>query len=306
MNAVAAVGAVGLAVTVGVYVIAVIDRMILVVVAGQPVGGSDVLAGPLRRAAGLLAQSRTTTERPDAAAWVSATALLAAAAATALAAIPLARGMAVADIPDGLVLYGAAVSTVLVAVFLHGWSPNALFPLLGAYRFAAQGLSYPIPLLLVLLGAGLRAESLAVGGIVESQAELWNVVVQPLGLPLLLVTGLGLAFWGPLNLPDASDLGGGTSAEVGGSALLVWQAARAAVLLGVAAMGAAAFLGGWHGPWLPGAVWMMAKTLALVVALLWAGHAVARIPIERFVVFAWVVLIPLALLDVFVSGALAL
>src|SRR3546814_10680367 len=68
--------------------------------------------------------------------------------------------------------------------------------------------------LLVLIAAALPAESLALGDIVESQAGLWNVVRQPLGLPLYLVAGLGLASWGPLRQSDARDLAGGTRSEV--------------------------------------------------------------------------------------------
>jgi NADH:ubiquinone oxidoreductase subunit H len=42
------------------------------------------------------------------------------------------------------------------------------------------------------------------------------------------------------------------------------------------------------------------------VLLLAADHLLARVRLERFVVIAWTVLIPLALVDVFLSGMLAL
>ena len=142
--------------------------------------------------------------------------------------------------------------------------------------------------------------------IVEAQEPLWNVVRQPLGLPLYLVVGLGVSFWGPLNLPDAADLAGGTSVEDAGPARLLWGVARSSMLVAVAAMGAASFLGGWFGPVLPGPVWMILKTLALLAIIVVAGHVLARVRIESFVIVAWVVLIPLALLNVFVSGALLL
>ena len=45
------------------------------------------------------------------------------------------------------------------------------------------------------------------------------------------------------------------------------------------------------------------KTLVLLALLIAAGHLLARVRIERFVVVSWAVLIPLALLDVFISGA---
>ncbi|HEY4685070.1 MAG TPA: NADH-quinone oxidoreductase subunit H, partial [Dehalococcoidia bacterium] len=84
---------------------------------------------------------------------------------------------------------------------------------------------------------------------------------------------------------------------------LLWETARAGMLVAVAAMGAATFLGGWWGPLLPGPVWVILKTLALLLALVASGHLLARVRIERFVVVCWVILIPLALFNVFLSGA---
>jgi NADH-quinone oxidoreductase subunit H len=88
--------------------------------------------------------------------------------------------------------------------------------------------------------------------------------------------------------------------------LLVWELSRAAVLVATAAMGAACFLGGWWGPVLPGPVWVAVKTAVLLAVMVSTGHVLARVRLERFVVTAWAVLIPLALVDVFVGGVVAL
>lgn len=301
-----AAAGVGAALLAGVYATAVLDRLLERWVAGAPARPLEALAAPARDAALLLLQQRSETERPDAALWAFAPAFLGALAAAALVAIPLSPTLRLPDVESGIVYFGAAMAMVMVAVYLNGWSANSTFPLVGAYRFVAEALSYEMPLALVLIAAALPAESLSVVDIVQSQAGVWNVVRQPLGLPLYLVAGLGLAFWGPLAFPDAADLAGGTTAELSGAPLLLWRAARAAVLVAVAAMGAAAFLGGWWGPWRPGAVWMVLKTLLLIAVLVTAGHLFARLRLERFVVISWVVLIPLALLDVFASGLLAL
>jgi NADH-quinone oxidoreductase subunit H len=290
----------------GVYAVAVLDRLIGRAVARQPLRLAEAAAAPAREAGLFFLQSRTVTERPDGALWALAPALLGSLAAAALVAIPMSPALALPDIRSGIVYFGAAMAMVMVAVYIHGWSPNSVFPMIGAYRFVAQALSYEMPLALVLIAVALPAESLSVGDIVRSQAGTWNIVRQPLGLPLYLIAGLGLAFWGPLNSPDAADLAGGTRAESSGVPYLLWSAARSAVLVAVAAMGAAAFLGGWLGPWLPGALWMVLKTLSLLVVLLATGHLVARVRLERFVVVAWTVLIPLSLVDIFVSGLLAL
>ncbi len=290
----------------GAYVVGVLDGAIGRVVAGEPVKWSRTLVTPMRGAALLLLQERTTTERPDAPLWALAPALLAGLAAVALALVPLGPSGAVADIEAGIVGFGAVAALVMVAVYFHGWAPNSVLPLIGGYRFVALALSYEMPLALVLIAAALPAQSLRLSAIVASQAELWNVLRQPLGLPLYLIAGLGLAFRGPLAFPDAADLAGGTLAETSGVARLLWQAARASMLVAVAAIGATVFLGGWLGPWLPGPAWLGLKTLALLVLLVVADHLLARVRLERFVVIAWTVLIPLALVDVFLSGILLL
>lgn len=301
-----ALALVGTVLAVGAYTVAVLDGAAARMAAGRPVQVWAIAAGPVRRAALAALTRRSATERPDAQAWALAPALLVAMAAAAVALVPWGRGVAVADLDEGIVAFGAAMATVMVAVYLHGWSANSPLPLVGGYRFIALALSYEMPLALVLIAAALPARSLSFGEIVASQVGLWNVVRQPLGLPLYLVAGLGLAFWGPLNLADGNDLAGGTSAEVSGPDRLVWALARHCLVAAVAAVGAATFLGGWWGPVLPGPVWMGLKTLALAAVMVGVGHQVARIRLERFVVVAWAVLIPLALVDVFLSGALAL
>lgn len=290
----------------GVYLVAALDRTIGSVIAGTAPRWADVVAGPARSAALLLLQQRRTTERTDAVGWLLAPALFVGLAAVAVALVPLGPDLVVADPATGFVVFSAAIAFVMIAVFLHGWSPNSAFPLHGAYRYAALALSFQIPFLLAMLATALPAESLSIVDIVAAQEPMWNAVRQPLGLPIYLIVGMGAALWGPLNLSDAADVAGGTSAEDSGVARLLWQAARAAMLVAVAAMGAAGFLGGWWGPWLPGPAWVLIKTLALLVLLVAAAHLLARVRIERFVVVAWAVLIPLALANIFVSGALLL
>lgn len=298
--------ATAVALAAGVFAVGVIDRLAGRWIAGAPLDPRAALVAPLRTGAVLLSRPGRATERPDAGGWRLAPALYAGLAAFALAFVPLGPGLVVADADTGFVAFSAAIAFVMIAVFLHGWSPNSPLPLVGAYRYGAEALSFQIPFLLAMLATALPAESLSIVRIVEAQEPLWNVVRQPFGLPLYLVAGLAVSFWGPLNLPDAPDLAGGTAVEDSGVARLLWGIARASMLVAVAAMGAAGFLGGWLGPILPGPVWMVLKTLGLLTLLVAGSHLLARIRIELFVLVAWALLIPLALLNVFVAGAFLL
>ncbi|MBW3663650.1 MAG: NADH-quinone oxidoreductase subunit H [Actinobacteria bacterium] len=288
----------------GVWVAAMADRLLTARAAGAPLTGQ--LAAPWRRASLLLVQQQTTTERPDVTLWRLAPAMYGAMAATIVVPVPLTEGAVAADVRTGIVLIGAAEVGAMVAIFLNGWSANSYPALVGAYRILAMGLSYVLLSMFVLIAAALPAESLSVGAIVASQEPLWNVVRQPLGLPLWLIVGLGVAFWGPLELPDGRDLGGGTAAETAGAHRLVWELSRYAMLVAYAVVGAAVFLGGHHGPLLPGWAWMAVKSLGLLVALVASRQVVGRVPPERFVLWTWTVLLPLAFLDLLIAGLEAL
>lgn len=286
----------------GAAVVAVLDGVTGALVAGRPV----TPLGPLRSAARTLRQDTLPTERPDTLLWLLAPASYAAVAGAALCVVPLGTRLAIADVPTGIVVFGAAEALAMVAVFLHGWAPNAWLPLVGGYRFVALALSYELLSMFVLIAAALPAESLQVSAIVESQAELWNAVRQPLGLPLWIVVTLGVTFWGPLDLADGEDLLGGTSAEASGRRRLLWQGARAGMLTVMSGMGAAVFLGGWYGPFLPGWLWMALKTLALVTLVTWIGHRVGRIGAERVVTLLWTILLPVSFLGLAGAGLEAL
>ena len=286
----------------GAYAAAVLDTVVAGLVAGRPPRWRSALVEPARSAALIALQRPTTTERPDAAAWRLAPALLAALAATMLAPVPLAPTVAVADVPHGVILFGAAAALVVVPVFLQGWSPNSVFALIGAYRMLSQGLSYMIPLALALIAAVLPAESLSIGDIVADQARVWNVVRMPLGLVVYLVAATGLAFYGPLSLPAGADVASGVEMEASSAPLLAWRAAQRAVLVAASAVGASVFLGGWQGPLLPGYAWLALKTTALLIVFVAARHLVPRPRAEAFVIFGWVVLLPLSLLNIFVTG----
>ncbi len=191
-------------------------------------------------------------------------------------------------------------------MFLHGWSPNSPFPLIGAYRYAAIGLPVMLPSMFVLIAAALPAESLSLTRIVASQAELWNVVRQPLGLPLFLLVGLTLTLRGPFDYADGADLGGGTSAEDSGAGAALWQLARLAMLVSFSGVAAAVFLGGPLGPWLPGLAWMWLKTAGVAALTVAAGRSIARTTPSRMLTLLWIVALPLSFVHLAIAGVVSL
>lgn len=288
----------------GALLAAIMDAAAPAWIAGRPIGGA--LHRPFRAAAAVLSRQRVTTEAPDRLNWLLAPASYIALAAAGLSVVPVDQGMVLVELKTGIVLWGAVESLTVVVVFLHGWSPNAPLPLIGAYRYVAIGLPIMLLSMFVLIAAAIPAESLDLMAIVESQRELWNVLRQPLGLPLFLLLGLSLTLRGPFDFADSADLGGGTSAEDSGAARAGWQLARLFMLVSFSAMAATAFLGGYLGPVLPGPVWLAAKTLVILAVLIALTHLLARMPPSRMLGLLWKILLPVAFLALLQAGVGAL
>lgn len=261
---------------------------------------------PLYRLGLALSQQSVITEHPDRLNLRLAPALYFALAALGLAVVPWSADFIPADLVTGMVLWGAVEVLATVVIFLCGWSANAHLPLLGAYRYVSLGLSYMLVSMFVLIGVALPAESLQLSAVVESQREIWNVLRQPMGLPLFLIVGLGLTFWGPLDFASSPDLDRGISADQSGASRLVWQLARYAMLVAFSFMAATVFLGGWLGPWLPGPLWLVLKATLVLLILLWMGHNLPVMTPDKFISVAWLLLLPLSFVDLIWAGALAL
>ncbi len=288
---------------VGGWLAAAMDHAWVTHLARRPPG--NALLAPLRAAAADLLRPTIRTEHPDRLNWALAPLLYLTLAAAGLAVVPLSAGGAIADLPAGIVWWGVVESMTVVAVFLHGYAANSALPQMAAYRYVAIGLPVMLASMFVLIAAALPARSLAVGAIVASQAELWNLVRQPLGLPLFLLLGLSLSLRGPFNQGDSADLAGGTEAERSGAARALWRGARLAMAVSFSAMASAVFLGGPLGPWLPGALWMALKTAFVLMLLVAATHGIARMPPSRLLTLLWTVLLPLSFAGLVGAGLMA-
>lgn len=267
--------------------------------------GPGSVAEPLRRPVRLLLQQRRTTLLPDTLLWRVACVAVPLLAFGSLAVVPVAGWTLLSTTAD-LVWFNTMEVLLWAAVWLAGWGPNAVFSLVGGYRFLAQGLAYELPLMFAIITAGLAAGSLRAIDVVTAQAELWFVVTMPVAFVLFLVGVAAFAFWGPFAAPAGCDIAGGATSELSGVERLLVDGGRAVFLGAGSAMAVALFLGGGEGPWLPGAAWFALKTLLVIGTLVVAGRSIPVIRPDRFVELAWIVLIPAALLQTLFVALLVL
>ncbi|GAB3451515.1 complex I subunit 1 family protein [Actinophytocola sediminis] len=259
-------------------------------------GPRAALATPVRAVAGLLVAQRRRTVAADAVLWRGAGVALLVAAVLASMVTPLGRWV-VSDLSVGVVWFNAMEIVAWAAVWLAGWGANSAFGLVGGYRFVAQGLAYELPHMFVLTTAAVGAGSLRVGDIVAAQRDLWFVVWMPVAFVAFLFSVLGMAFRRPFDHAVGADIGGGALAEMSGVDRLVFLAGRWLLVVSGAAMAVPLFLGGGAGPVLPDWLWSLVKTAVVLGALVWLGHRLPTVRMERYTEIAWLVLVPATLLQ---------
>jgi NADH-quinone oxidoreductase subunit H len=293
----AVLGVVAVGLVLGV-VVGAVDRVVVS-------GASGAAVEPIRSIARLLVEQRRTTLAPDRLLWRLGCAAVPALSLLSLAVVPI-GGRTLWSTSADLVWFNAMEALLWAAVWLVGWGPNAVHALTGGYRFLAQGLAYELPLMFALITAGLAAGSLRTTDILAAQEDLWFVVTMPVAFVVFVAGAAAFAFWGPFAAPAAADIAGGVTSELSGVDRLLIEAGRAVFLGAAAAMAAALFLGGGSGPWLPGPLWHLLKTLAVVAALVWVGRGMPVLRPDRTVEVGWMVLVPATLLQALVVAVLVL
>ena len=222
----------------------------------------------------------------------------------AFAVVPFAPGLGVIDLNVGLLFFLAMTSLGVYSVVFAAWASNNKYALLGGMRTAAQMISYEVFMGLSLLGVVMLAGSFDLRTIVEAQAGLWYIVPQFLGFVIFLIAGIAETHRLPFDLPEAEhELTAGFHTEYSGMKFGMFFVGEYLGVVLVSAMITVLFLGGWHGPWLPGAVWFSLKTTLFILLFVLLRASLPRPRYDQLMAFGWKVMLPLSLLNIAVTGA---
>jgi NADH-quinone oxidoreductase subunit H len=264
-------------------------------------------AAPLIRGVALLARESISPRRLDRTLFEAGPPLVLLAAVLALAVLPLAPGTVLVDLATGALWVNAALVYVMVALVMAGWGPDAVYPMVGAFRFLGQTVAYSMLIVMPITAVVMRAQSLVTTEVVRSQQPLWNALAQPLGFVLFFIAAMAVSFLPPFDLPQAaSELAGGVLGEYTGMRLAVMRLARLVLVLTLALSVTVFYLGGWLGPLLPPGVWSILKTLAVAAVMLAIGRYVPRLRVDQVLEWGWKLGIPLALANIFWVGVVLL
>lgn len=288
-----------LLILVSLYLVAVLERW------GN--SGRWEWAWPVQLAAFCCTQENVLPQQRDKIFYESAPLLLLAAAVIGGAFLPLAEDTMLAPIATGGLFLNGALAYVMVAVLMAGWAPNGAYAVIGGWRFLGQLVAYSMPIVMAITAAVMRAESIAMGPIVQSQAGVWNIVYQPVGFVLFYLAAMALAFLPPFDLPQAEgELAGGVFAEYTGLRRLLIGLGRSVLVFTLALAVTVFFLGGWRGPWLPDLFWTFAKTLLVAWSFFAVGRILPRLRHDHTLEWGWKYATPAALFNILWVGVLLL
>lgn len=259
----------------------------------------------------LLIKEDTIPRKADRALFILAPALAYVPAFAVLAVIPYTNKLYFADINVGLLYYVALSGISTIAIILGGWSSNNKYALLGGMRSAAQMISYEVPLVISVVGVVMLSGSLNLRSIGEQQGDWfwqWNFLPQIIGFVIFIIAAVSELNRTPFDLPEAeSELVAGYHVEYSGFRFAFFMLTEYVYVYAIAALTTVLFLGGWKAPlafldWVPGIIWFLLKFTSIVFFLFWIRATLPRIRIDQLMGLGWKVLLPAAILNVFLTA----
>ena len=226
-----------------------------------------------------------------------------------LAVLPFAKGWVLADINIGLLFIFAMSSLASYGIILAGWASNSKYTFLGGMRSMAQVISYEIPMGLSLVGVMMLSGSLNLSEIVSAQGtSLFSIYLFPqlIGFFVFFIAMLAETNRVPFDLPEAeTELVSGYITEYSGMRYAMFFMAEYIGMMVMASIGTICFLGGWNGPFdvpfFP-PFWFILKVYGFLFLFIWIRATLPRYRYDQLMTLGWKILIPLALLNIFLTG----
>ena len=223
--------------------------------------------------------------------------------------IPFSDEIFILNLDVGIFFVMAITSVTVIGVLMAGWASANKFSLIGALRAAAQLIAYELPLVLAAAAIVMQAGTLSMIGIDEAQQQYWFAISQPIGLGIFLVASLAELSRPPFDMPVAdSEIVFGAFTEYTGLKFAFYLLAESGGIVALAAVASVLFLGGYLPlpamEFIPEPLWMFAKIGALSFLIIWLRATFPRLREDQLQRVSWLVLIPLALLQIMVVGVL--
>lgn len=214
----------------------------------------------------------------------------------------------ITDINVGVLWILSITSISVYGITLAGWSSNNKFATLGGLRATAQMISYELALGLSYVGPVMIASSMSVRDIVLQQQGIWNIVFQPVSFLIYFIAATAEVNRAPFDMPEAEqELTAGYHTEYSGMKFALFFMAEYIKMIAIAIIGVSLFWGGYLGPfvdqlpWL-GPIYLLLKVAVWLFVMVWIRATLPRIRYDRLMAFGWKFMLPLALLNILITG----
>jgi NADH-quinone oxidoreductase subunit H len=231
----------------------------------------------------------------------------------------------IADINIGMLYVFGVVSMGVYGIMIGGWASNNKFSLLAAIRGASQIISYELAMGLTLIALLMLTGSLSLKTIVEQQMQsgIWNIVYQPVGFVIFLICAFAECNRTPFDLPEAeNELNFGYHQEYSSLKLGFYLFSEYINMFISGAIMSTLFFGGYDIPFLNeaklaetiggnivalmGIVALLFKVVFFLFLFMWVRWTIPRFRYDQLMDLGWKKLIPLALVNMLITGAVIL
>ena len=231
----------------------------------------------------------------------------------------------VSDVNIGF-LYVLALGAIGVyGMVIGGWASNSKYSILGGLRATAQLISYEVPMGLALLTIVLLYGTFSLREIVLQQQGTflgflpnWGFFKQPLGFIIFMVAAYAEANRVPFDLPECeSELVTGYHTEYGSMRLGLYLFGEYVNMGTLAAITVSLFFGGWGLPYVDMNRFLgpvsygiasffvfFLKQAFFLFLFVWVRWTVPRFRYDQLMGLGWKALIPLGLINLFITALL--
>jgi NADH-quinone oxidoreductase subunit H len=228
--------------------------------------------------------------------------------------------LVIARFDIGLLYVLGITSIGVYGIALAGWSSNNKYSLMGGLRSSAQMISYELALGLSLIGVIMVAGTLDLGQVVENQSAWhgahWYILYQPLGFVIYLIAAIAETNRVPFDLPEAeTELVAGFHTEYSAMKFALFFLAEYINMFTVSMLATTLFWGGWNVPFadvifgrgtllfgLVSALGFIFKICVFLFIYIWLRGTLPRFRFDQLMSFGWKILLPLALLNIFLTA----
>src|SRR5919112_1812597 len=222
--------------------------------------------------------------------------------------------LVIARFDIGLLYVLGITSVGVYGIALAGWASNSKYSLMGGLRASAQMISYELSLGLSLVGVVLLSGSLDLFSIVEQQSAWggmkWNILFQPVGFIVYLISAIAETNRVPFDLPEAeTELVAGFHTEYSALKFALFFMPEYINMFTVSMLAATLFLGGWQGPFVEqvpilGVVYFLLKVTFFLFLYIWLRGTLPRFRFDQLMSFGWKFLLPVAIFNVILTATI--